>query len=99
MGRQVVRLATDGDGDGAAWVEELPGVQVTARRADYLELSMPADRDPSSILRTAVERGDRVTLFEIADPSLEEIFVAHVGRRAVDESEEHLASTGKDAPR
>jgi len=99
IGRQVVRLTTDGDGNGASWVEELPGVQVTARRADYLELSVPADRDPTSILRTAMERGDRVTLFEIADPSLEEIFIAHVGRRAVDESEEHLATTGKEAAR
>jgi ABC-2 type transport system ATP-binding protein len=99
MGRQVVRLATDGDGNGAPWVEQLPGVHVTAHRADYLELSVPADRDPTSILRTAVERGDRVTLFEIADPSLEEIFIAHVGRRAVDESEEHLATTGKESAR
>jgi ABC-2 type transport system ATP-binding protein len=97
MGRQVVRLATDGDGHGAEWVTTLPGVEVIARREDYVELHVPADRDPAAILRTAVERGDRVTLFEIADPSLEQIFVEHVGRRAVSDEEEHLATTGREA--
>ena len=94
MNRQVVRLATDGDGNGAHWVNELPGVSVIAQRADYVELRVPADRDPETILRTALERGEKVTRFEISDPSLEEIFVEHVGRRAVDEEEEHLASAG-----
>ena len=56
-----------------------------------------ADRDPETILRAALDRGDRVSLFEIAEPSLEEIFIEHVGRRAVDEEEEHLATTGKEA--
>jgi len=99
MGRQVVRLATDGDGNGAGWVETIPGVTVSARREDYVELNVPADRDPSSILSNALERGERVTRFEIADPSLEEIFVEHVGRRAVTDEEEHLASTGREADR
>jgi ABC-2 type transport system ATP-binding protein len=94
MNRQVVRLATDGDDNGAGWVDELPGVSVIAQRADYVELRVPADRDPETILRTALERGHRVTRFEISDPSLEEIFVEHVGRRAVDEEQEHLARTG-----
>ena len=50
-----------------------------------------------TILRTALQRGDRVTRFEIAEPSLEEVFVEHVGRRAVDEDEEHLADAGAQA--
>jgi ABC-2 type transport system ATP-binding protein len=91
MGRQVVRLATDGDGRGVEWLTSLPGVTITAQREDYVELQVPADRDPESILREALGRGDRVTRFEISDPSLEEIFVEHVGRRAVDEDEGHLA--------
>jgi ABC-2 type transport system ATP-binding protein len=99
MGRQVVRLATDDNGHDLEWLDALPGVAITQKREDYVELRVPADRDPTSILRTAVERGDRVTLFEIADPSLEEIFVEHVGRRAVDEADEHLATTGREATR
>jgi ABC-2 type transport system ATP-binding protein len=99
MGRQVVRLATDGNGHGVDWLDQLPGVDVTAEREDYVELRVPADRDPETILRAALDRGDRVTHFEIAEPSLEEIFIEHVGRRAVDPDEEHLATTGKEAAR
>ena len=97
MGRQVVRLATDGDGQGVEWLSRMPGVEMTAERADFVELRVPADQDPEVILRAALDRGDRVTRFEIAEPSLEEIFVEHVGRRAVSEEEEHLASTGREA--
>jgi ABC-2 type transport system ATP-binding protein len=92
MGRRVVRLATDGDGQGVEWLSEVPGVTLIAERADFVELTVPADLEPEAILRRALERGERVTLFEIADPSLEEVFVAHVGRRAIDEEEEHLAA-------
>jgi ABC-2 type transport system ATP-binding protein len=92
MGRQVVRLATDGDGHGVGWLSDMPGVTLTAEREDFVELQVPAEQDPETILRTALQRGDRVTRFEIAEPSLEEVFVEHVGRRAVDEEEEHLAS-------
>ena len=98
MGRQVVRLATDGDGRGVEWLSNLPGVTFTAQRADYVELQVPAGQDPASILSAALERGERVTRFEIADPSLEEIFVEHVGRRAVSEEEEHLAATAHEEP-
>jgi ABC-2 type transport system ATP-binding protein len=97
MGRQVVRLATDGDGHGVEWLDDLPWVTLTAEREDFVELRVPADQDPEAILRAALSRGDRVTRFEIAEPSLEEIFVEHVGRRAVSDEEEHLATTGREA--
>ena len=99
MGRQVVRLATDGDGHNVEWLADLPGVTVTAQREDYVELGVPAGSDPEHILRAALDRGDRVTRFEIAEPSLEEIFVEHVGHRAVTDDEEHLATTGREANR
>jgi ABC-type uncharacterized transport system ATPase subunit len=91
MGRQVVRLATDGDGRGTEWLGELPGIEITRRGEDYVELHVPADREPSTILREAFDRGEHVTRFEIADPSLEEIFVEHVGHRATPDEERHLA--------
>lgn len=91
MNRRIVRLATDG-GDGIAWLEQLPGVTLTRRGEDYVELQVSAERDPESILQAAIGRGERVTRFEIADPSLEEIFIEHVGRRATEESESHLAA-------
>jgi len=90
MGRQVVRLATDGDGNGVAWLSGLDGVKVMADRQDYVELAVPAGTDPERILRAALDRGERVTRFEIGEPSLEEVFIEHVGQRA-DAEERHLA--------
>ena len=46
MGRQVVRLATDGDGHGVEWLSTLPGVTLTAEREDFVELRVPAEQDP-----------------------------------------------------
>ena len=98
MGRQVVRLATDGDGRGTDWLSELPGVQVTRKGEDYVEIHVRAEREPETILREALQRGERVTRFEIADPSLEEIFVEHVGRRATPDEERHLAAEPATEP-
>ncbi|MBA2263823.1 MAG: DUF4162 domain-containing protein, partial [Chloroflexi bacterium] len=86
-------------GHGVAWLAQFPGINVTAQREDYVELHVPADQDPEAILRTALSRGDRVTRFEIAEPSLEEIFIEHVGRRAVSDEDEHLASTRRASDR
>ncbi len=95
MGRQVVRLATDGDGRGMEWLAGLDGVRVTADRADFVELTVPSGTDPEAILRAAMDRGERVTRFEIGEPSLEEVFIEHVGRRA-NEEERHLAQAPAD---
>jgi ABC-2 type transport system ATP-binding protein len=97
MGRQVVRLATDGDSNGAGWVETMDGVRITTRREDFIELHVAEGTDPGEILRAALQRGERVTRFEIADPSLEEVFIEHVGRPAAAEEERHLATAGRAA--
>jgi ABC-2 type transport system ATP-binding protein len=97
MGRRVVRLATDGDGNGAAWLPQLEGVELIAQREDFAEVQVPDGTDPELVLRTALERGERVTRFEIADPSLEEVFIEHVGRPAAAEEERHLAEAGATA--
>jgi ABC-type uncharacterized transport system ATPase subunit len=40
---------------------------------------VPPGRDPEALLHDAIARGERVMRFEIADPSIERIFVEHVG--------------------
>jgi ABC-2 type transport system ATP-binding protein len=98
MGRQVVRLATEG-ADGGGWVEQMPGVTLTRRGQDYLELQVRDGTDPRTILDAALTRGERVTRFEIADPSLEEVFIEHVGRPAAVEEERHLAGSARGTDR
>jgi ABC-2 type transport system ATP-binding protein len=100
-GRRVVRLAIDGkeiDGDGAAalpWLASLPGVRVTRPGQDYTELDVPREMDPELILRAALDHGERVTNFLIADPSIEEIFIERVGRPP---SDDHHLATAAAAP-
>jgi ABC-2 type transport system ATP-binding protein len=97
-GQQVVRVATEGeagDGDGA-WLSGLEGVSVTRRGADFTELRVLAGRNPQDVLRAAVASGRDVLRFEVADPSLEEVFVERVG--AFEAEETSLAKTTPGAP-
>jgi ABC-2 type transport system ATP-binding protein len=87
-GRQMVRLAVEGDPE-MAWLAELDGVRVTRRGQDYTEMQVPSGHDPEVVLHAALERGLKVTHFEIADPSLEQIFIEHVGQ--IDTTERTLA--------
>jgi ABC-2 type transport system ATP-binding protein len=96
VGRRVLRFATEGDGTFVEGLTALEGVTIGARKADFVELHLPASFDPETILRSAMEQGQRVTRFEIAEPSLEEVFVEHVGRRSIDEDEEHLAVSTRE---
>ena len=57
---------------------------------DYAEVELDEGADPQAILAAAREHGP-VTRFELADPSVEAIFIEHVGRRP-DEDERHLAA-------
>ena len=77
-GRRVVRLGVLGDGE-LPWLAELDGVRVIRPGQDYTELYVEAGRDPESILDAARERGEHISHFEIADPSIEQIFIDHVG--------------------
>lgn len=89
-GRQVVRLGVEGNA-GLPWLAELEGVSVVRAGKDYTELDVRG-RDPQDILGTALDRGERVTQFLIADPSIEQIFIERVGRPPSEDH--HLASAG-----
>jgi ABC-2 type transport system ATP-binding protein len=83
-GRQVVRLALANDPD-ILWLDHLPGVTVTKRRPDFVEMDVERGSDPETVLRAALEHGGSVTRFEIGEPSLNDIFLASVGESATDE--------------
>jgi ABC-2 type transport system ATP-binding protein len=99
-GRQVVRLALDGrpiETDGALpWLAALPGIRVTRPGLDYAELDVDRGVDPETILRAALDHGERVTNFVIADPSIEQIFIERVGRAPSEDH--HLADGLRAAP-
>jgi ABC-2 type transport system ATP-binding protein len=92
-GHQAVRLAI-GDDDDLGWVSKLPGVRVGRDFSDYTELRVARGTDPQAILRAAVDRGEEVLRFEVADPSLEDVFVERVGAAMPVDDERTLAAAG-----
>ncbi|HEX3265167.1 MAG TPA: ATP-binding cassette domain-containing protein [Candidatus Limnocylindrales bacterium] len=94
-GRRVVHLALEGRSldapDSIPWLASIPGVRIARAGQDYAELDVPHDIDPELVLKTALEHGERVTNFLIADPSIEEIFIEKVGRAPASAEEKHLA--------
>jgi ABC-2 type transport system ATP-binding protein len=82
QGRNVVRLKLDNDPD-APWLEQLPGVQVTRRREDYIEMHIQANLNPNVIVEAALQHGGIISRFEIAEPSLTDIFIELVGMSAL----------------
>ena len=77
-GRNVVRLRLDNDAE-ATWLDTLAGVQVTKRRQDYIEMQLQANLNPNIIVEEALRHNGIITLFEIAEPSLTDIFIEAVG--------------------
>ena len=88
-GHQVVRVTTS-TLDDLAWLRSLPHVTVTRPGEDYTEVRVDAGFDPQAVLRAAIAQGGDVLRFEVADPSLEEVFVERVG--ALDVEEKTLAA-------
>jgi ABC-2 type transport system ATP-binding protein len=89
-GRRVVRLGVEGDPE-LPWIAGLDGVRVIRPGHDFTELEVPHDTDPELVLQAALQHGERVTQFLIADPSIEQIFIEKVGRPPSED--QHLAAT------
>jgi ABC-2 type transport system ATP-binding protein len=81
-GRNSIRLKLDNDPE-ALWLDELPGIQVTRRRQDYIEMRMQADFNPNALIEAALSHGGLVSRFELVEPSLTDIFIEHVGTIAL----------------
>ena len=90
-GRHVARLTLDND-PAAPWLEQLPGVQVTKRRQDYIEMQLQADLNPNLIVEAALQHGGIISRFEMVEPSLTDIFIELVGTSALSAASSALSA-------
>jgi len=79
FGKNTLHLEFDGDG---AFLETLPQVRRASIVNNAAELSLAEGADPQDILREAMNRV-RIRRFELAAPSLEQIFIEKVGEETL----------------
>ena len=74
--------------EGQGNFDAIPGVLETQRQNGVYHMTLAVGIDPQAVFRTLAERSDtRVVRFELAEPSLDDIFVSVVeGRRSKQEA-------------
>jgi ABC-2 type transport system ATP-binding protein len=87
-GRRMIRIAVEGD-HRLPWLAGVPGARVIKPGVDRSTVELDVGVEPDVVLAAAVAAGARVRHFEVADPSLEQIFIDFVGRPPDEET--HLA--------
>ena len=75
-GKNTVRIECSGDGD---FLKQMPAlVQCVNHFGAVIEAKLQPGADPQEILKTAVDRGVRITRFELMEPPLNDIFIERV---------------------
>jgi ABC-2 type transport system ATP-binding protein len=82
-GRRMVILGVEGD-HRLEWLADIPGAEIIRAGIERSEIEIDPGVEPDQLLQAALDRGLRVTHFEIADPSLEQVFIDKVGRTSDD---------------
>jgi ABC-2 type transport system ATP-binding protein len=83
FGRNTLHLGFEGD---ASFLESLPDVKKATMTPNEAELTLADGADPQRILEAAMGRL-RIRKFEVAAPSLEEIFIEQVGGESLETME------------
>jgi ABC-2 type transport system ATP-binding protein len=78
-GRRTIRISLD-DEVVPTWLSTLDGVIGIRPGPGHAELDLSPTAEPSAIIAAVVSRGAAVSRFEVAEPSLEALFVEVVGR-------------------
>jgi ABC-2 type transport system ATP-binding protein len=77
FGRNNVQIEYEGDGD---FLQTLPMVQSVHNFGNYSEVALAKGADPQALLKAVAARA-RINRFELAEPSLEKIFIDTVKNR------------------
>ncbi len=87
-GRRMVRISVEGD-HRLPWLADVPGTRIIQVGMDRMSVELDVGLEPDIVLAAAVKAGAKVLHFEIADPSLEQVFIDFVGHPPDEET--HLA--------
>lgn len=71
------------------WLASVPGTRIIQPGVERSSVELDAGTEPEQVLAAAVAAGARVLHFEVADPTLEQVFIDHVGRPPDEDT--HLA--------
>jgi ABC-2 type transport system ATP-binding protein len=96
-GRRLVKLSVDDD-HRLTWLARVPGARILRPGIDRTEIELDEGTEPDAVLAAAVAAGARVSHFEVDDPSLEQIFIDHVGRSAASDEDELPAAPAAAKP-
>jgi ABC-2 type transport system ATP-binding protein len=94
-GRRLVHIAVEGD-HRLPWLAGVPGARILRPGIDRTEIELDPGVEPDDILAAALANDERILLFQVADASLEQIFIDVVGHPAGVEAENVAASIGDE---